>query len=57
VATPLDWTELDDETLNPSRFTLRTTARRLAEADPWRDVPEPVSSLSTARQRLGGLSD
>jgi bifunctional non-homologous end joining protein LigD len=56
VATPLDWSELEDKTLNPSRFTLRTMARRLAETDPWRDAPEPVSSLSTARQRLGDLA-
>jgi bifunctional non-homologous end joining protein LigD len=56
VATPLDWSELEDKTLTPSRFTLRTMARRLAETDPWRDPPEPVSSLSTARQRLGDLA-
>ena len=56
VATPLDWSELEDKTLNPTRFTLRTMARRLAETDPWRDAPEPVSSLSTARQRLGELA-
>lgn len=56
VATPLDWSELEDTTLNPSRFTLRTMAQRLAETDPWRDPPEPVSSLSTARQRLGDLA-
>jgi bifunctional non-homologous end joining protein LigD len=56
VATPLDWSELEDKTLSPSRFTLRTTARRLAEPDPWRNAPEPVSSLSTARQRLGDLA-
>jgi bifunctional non-homologous end joining protein LigD len=56
VATPLGWSELDDEALIPSRFTLRTMARRLAEADPWRDAPEPVSSLSPARQRVNELT-
>ena len=56
VATPLDWSELEDNTLNPSWFTLRTMVRRLGEADPWRGAPEPVSSLSTARQRLGELT-
>ena len=55
VATPLDWSELDDETLSPERFTLRTMERRLAEADPWRDLPATVSSLSAARRRLGEL--
>jgi bifunctional non-homologous end joining protein LigD len=56
VATPLDWSELDDETLRPERFTLRTMEQRLAEADPWRDLPAPVSSLSAARRRLDELS-
>jgi bifunctional non-homologous end joining protein LigD len=55
VATPLDWTEVADEQLNPERFTVRTISRRLMDADPWRDPPEPVSSLSTARQRIGDL--
>lgn len=55
VATPLDWPELDDASLGPDRFTLRTMKRRLAEDDPWRDPPKPVSSLSPARQRLGDL--
>ena len=55
VATPLDWSELDDRNLNPDRFTLRTLPGRLAEDDPWRYPPEPVSSLATARQRVGDL--
>lgn len=55
VATPVDWSELEDPTLTPERFTLRETARRLGEPDPWRDPPEPVSSLATARERIGDL--
>lgn len=55
VATPLDWSELDDRGLSPARFTVRTMARRLDEPDPWHEPPEPVSSLATARQRLGDL--
>jgi bifunctional non-homologous end joining protein LigD len=55
VATPLDWSELEDGSLTPARFTVRTMARRLADTDPWRDAPEPASSLSTARQRVGDL--
>jgi bifunctional non-homologous end joining protein LigD len=55
VATPLDWSELSDETLRPERFTLRTMRQRLAEDDPWRDLPTPVSSLSEARRRVGEL--
>lgn len=56
VATPLDWTELDDASLTPERFTLRTMERRLAEDDPWRDPPKPVGSLSAARRRVRDLT-
>jgi bifunctional non-homologous end joining protein LigD len=55
VATPLDWSELQDPKLTPARFTIRTMARRLSDADPWRDAPEPVSSLSPARRRIADL--
>jgi bifunctional non-homologous end joining protein LigD len=55
VATPLDWSELEDASPAPERFTVHTMARRLAEPDPWRDPPEPVSSLATARRRLAEL--
>jgi bifunctional non-homologous end joining protein LigD len=55
VATPLDWSELDDELLTPQRFTVRTIPGRLTDTDPWGHSPEPVSSLSTARQRIGDL--
>ena len=56
VATPLDWAELDDKRLTPSRFTLRTTPTRLEDEDPWRDPPSPVSSLRAARSRLDAMS-
>jgi bifunctional non-homologous end joining protein LigD len=36
VSTPLAWDEVTP-TLDPSRFNLRTMARRLASSDPWRD--------------------
>jgi len=55
VATPLDWSELDDETLTPTRFTLDSTPQRLAGPDPWRDPPQPAATLATARQRIGDL--
>ena len=53
VATPLAWSELEDDDLSPDRFTLRTMDRRLAQPDPWRDAPAPVSSLAAARRRIG----
>lgn len=55
VATPLDWSELEDDALSPERFTLRTIGHRLAQPDPWAEMPEPGSSLGTARQRVGDL--
>jgi bifunctional non-homologous end joining protein LigD len=56
VATPLAWSELEDDELRPGRFTLRTMDRRLAEPDPWRDPPTPASSLTAARRRIGDLA-
>ncbi|MGO1502224.1 MAG: non-homologous end-joining DNA ligase [Marinobacter sp.] len=36
VATPLDWSELDDRKLHPQRYTLGNIQRRLAKKeDPW----------------------
>ena len=55
VAMPLTWSELDDEELTPARFTLRTMGDRLAEADPWHVMPEPATSLSSARRRVESL--
>jgi bifunctional non-homologous end joining protein LigD len=55
VATPLEWDELDDETLEPARFTLRTMGDRLGEADPWHVLPEPATSLTAARRRVDSL--
>jgi bifunctional non-homologous end joining protein LigD len=55
VATPLDWGELEDPALSPTRFTLSTMGGRLAEPDPWGDLPAPASSLATARRRIGDL--
>jgi bifunctional non-homologous end joining protein LigD len=55
VATPLHWSELEDEALLPSRFTLRTMPERLADADPWHEPLTPVS-LSKARERVGDLA-
>jgi bifunctional non-homologous end joining protein LigD len=54
VATPLDWSELDDRRFDPKRFTLRTVPRRSPE-DPWQDVPGRASSLTDARRRLHSL--
>jgi len=55
VATPLEWDELEDAALDPNRFTLRTMAERLGESDPWQVMPEPVTSLGSARTRVDSL--
>ncbi|MBR7837168.1 non-homologous end-joining DNA ligase [Actinospica durhamensis] len=55
VATPLDWSEVEDETLTPSRFTLRSMGGRTAESDPWHVMPEPATSLTSARRRVDSL--
>ena len=55
VATPVGWSELEEASMTPEQFTLRDMAQRLDQPDPWRDPPEPVSSLATARERIGDL--
>lgn len=55
VATPLFWSELEDDALSPARFTVGTMAQRLAAPDPWLEPPEPADTLATARQRIGDL--
>ncbi|MGH3414844.1 MAG: hypothetical protein ACRDVE_18255 [Actinocrinis sp.] len=48
-AMPPDWSEFEDKTLLPSRFTMRTIPERLADTDPWHDPPAAVS-LDKARE-------
>ncbi|QIS20950.1 non-homologous end-joining DNA ligase [Nocardia terpenica] len=56
VATPLDWSELDDRALRPDRYTLRDIPERVTEhGDPWADLPRHARSLTRPRQRLQRL--
>lgn len=55
VATPLEWSELEDDAVEPTRFTLRSMAARLEQADPWHTLPEPATSLTAARRRVDSL--
>ena len=49
VATPLDWSELDDPALTAHRYTLRTIFQRLQNRpDPWRDLASFSASLPGA---------
>jgi len=53
VATPLDWSEVEDRTLRPDRFTVRTIMARLERVeDPWRGMAKRARSLAGARAAL-----
>jgi bifunctional non-homologous end joining protein LigD len=57
VATPLDWDEVEDASLRPSRFTWRTIFERLeAGHDPWKALRRRGRSLTRARARLDALT-
>jgi len=46
VATPLEWSELDDPTLTAHHYTLRTILQRLkSHPDPWRGLASAAASL------------
>jgi bifunctional non-homologous end joining protein LigD len=44
VSTPLEWDEVSVK-LDPARFTIRTLAKRLAKADPWKDFKRSAVRL------------
>jgi bifunctional non-homologous end joining protein LigD len=50
VSVPIEWAELDDPSLRPDGFTIRTVLDRLAErGDPFRTVLGPGQSLPPIR--------
>jgi bifunctional non-homologous end joining protein LigD len=53
VATPLDWSEVEDRSLRPSSFTIASALERTG--DPWKDLPRRRRSLGPARRRLNAL--
>jgi len=55
VATPLRWDELDDDTLGPRDWTVRTLPDRLEQlgGDPWADISAHAKGLAQARKALG----
>jgi bifunctional non-homologous end joining protein LigD len=56
VATPLSWAEVEEDGLEPGRFTLATVRARLADAqDPWAGFAESAHGLAQARKRLAKL--
>jgi bifunctional non-homologous end joining protein LigD len=55
VATPLDWSEVEDRRLDPGRFTIRTMPRRLErDGDPWARLGRG-RSLDAPSRRLEAL--
>jgi bifunctional non-homologous end joining protein LigD len=58
VAAPLDWSEVEDRSLRPSRFTIGSILDRLERTeDPWKDLRRRRRSLSQAHKRLNALID
>ena len=57
VATPLSWAEVEDDTLEPGRFTMATVRRRLDGGDdPWADFDGSRHGLGQAENRLAQLN-
>jgi bifunctional non-homologous end joining protein LigD len=56
VATPLHWEELDDRSLRPDRFTVRTIPDRItATGDPWAGMSHGAHGLAKAGERMRAL--
>ena len=59
VATPLDWSEVEDRRLKPERFTIKAVAKRIdAGDDPWgplrgRSLTSPSRLLTRMRSDPG----
>jgi bifunctional non-homologous end joining protein LigD len=57
VAMPLSWPEVEDDGLEPGRFTIATARARLDSraGDPWADFPGARHGLGEAGKRLARL--
>jgi bifunctional non-homologous end joining protein LigD len=57
VATPLEWTELDDSRLEPQRYTIKNLFHRLEKkGDPWAAIERHARGLQAAQERLTALA-
>ena len=57
VATPLHWAEVEDPSLSPPQFTLRTAPERLATVDdPWAGLSRRRYDVDAARDRLAKIA-
>ncbi len=61
VATPLSWDEVEDKSLSPDQFTLRTLPDRIREsrpaASPWAGIARRRTGLARARAALRRLAE
>ena len=56
MATPLSWSEVEDDALEPGQFTLATVRARLDGGhDPWADFTSARHGLTEAGKRLAKL--
>ena len=56
MATPLSWAEVEDNTLEPGKFTIATMRTRLDGGnDPWADFDGWRHGLGEAENRLAKL--
>jgi bifunctional non-homologous end joining protein LigD len=57
VATPLHWSEVENPSLSPGEFTLRTAPERLATVDdPWSGMSRRRYDIAAAHDRLRKLA-
>jgi bifunctional non-homologous end joining protein LigD len=60
VAVPLNWAEVEDDGLDPGKFTIATTRARLdghgGADDPWADFSSRRHGLGAAASRLAKLT-
>lgn len=57
VATPVDWSEIDEPGFTSRRYNMRAVLARLADSgDPWADLPRHAGDLMAARRRLDRLN-
>ena len=57
MATPLHWSEVEDPSLSPAQFTVRTAPERLATVDdPWSGMARHRYDIAAAHTRLQKLA-
>lgn len=56
IAAPIEWSELNNNDMNPQRYNIRNIFRRLGQKDdPWKSIEKKAQSLKRPRQILDSL--